>query len=293
MTTAEVVVVAMVAAYLALLAMPAVQSGGESHWRISCPLHLRTLAMALKAYHQDHGCFPPAYLTDDSGKPIHSWRALILPYLDGADELQKQYHFDEPWNGPENIGVALGKRRGRAYYCGGDPCAQNADPTTTSYFAVIGRNTAWRGSTSVKISDLPDNGRNTILLVEAANCGIDWKEPKDLTFEQAAAGINRQPGPSISSSHTLRDDYFHHAQKGAYVAFADGHAGSLPESISPAKLKSLLTGDLAEPVDVDELQKAALNWSNILALVILVVSVLVLVFGSLAQRGSIPRRNTD
>ena len=33
-------------------------------------------------YHDEHGSFPPAYIADASGKPMHSWRVLILPYLD-------------------------------------------------------------------------------------------------------------------------------------------------------------------------------------------------------------------
>ena len=47
--------------------------------------------------------------------------------------------------------------------------APNATYDLTSYFAVVGPQTAWRGSTPVKLSDLPDNGRRMILLVESAD----------------------------------------------------------------------------------------------------------------------------
>ena len=56
---------------------------------------------ALQAYHQANGCFPPAYIADKNGKPMHSWRVLILPYLD-YDDLYKAYDFSEPWDGPKN-----------------------------------------------------------------------------------------------------------------------------------------------------------------------------------------------
>jgi len=44
-----------------------------------CLANMQHLAMALQCYHQANGCLPPAYIADKSGKPMHSWRALILP----------------------------------------------------------------------------------------------------------------------------------------------------------------------------------------------------------------------
>ena len=49
---------------------------------LQCTNNLKQIAAALQAYHQANGCFPPAYIADKSGKPMHSWRVLILPYLD-------------------------------------------------------------------------------------------------------------------------------------------------------------------------------------------------------------------
>ncbi len=56
-------------------------------------LHL--IALALRMYRQDKGCFPPAFVADSSGKPLHSWRTLILPYLD-MSALYQAYDFAEP-----------------------------------------------------------------------------------------------------------------------------------------------------------------------------------------------------
>ena len=54
-----------------------------------------------ESYHLTGIHVPPAYFADESGKPLHSWRVLILPFLDeGA--LYKQYDFSEPWDGPNN-----------------------------------------------------------------------------------------------------------------------------------------------------------------------------------------------
>ena len=45
-------------------------------------IHMISIIVALHNYHDEHGSFPPAYVSDESGRPLYSWRVLILPYLD-------------------------------------------------------------------------------------------------------------------------------------------------------------------------------------------------------------------
>src|SRR5947207_14607551 len=40
------------------------------------------LACALHSYHHAKGRFPPAALHDADGKPLLSWRVLILPFIE-------------------------------------------------------------------------------------------------------------------------------------------------------------------------------------------------------------------
>ena len=42
---------------------------------------LATIGMALISYYHEHGSYPPAYIADATGRPKHSWRVLLLPYL--------------------------------------------------------------------------------------------------------------------------------------------------------------------------------------------------------------------
>ncbi len=83
------------------LLLPAVGSPRQAGRRSICENNLRQIALALQNYHQANGCFPPAYVADKNGKPMHSWRVLILPYV-GFDDLYKAYDFTEPWDGPNN-----------------------------------------------------------------------------------------------------------------------------------------------------------------------------------------------
>src|SRR5262245_66359 len=83
------------------LLLPAVQQGREAARRSQCKNNLKQIALALLNYESRYGTFPPAYVADESGKPMHSWRVLILPDLD-QQALYNDYNFSEPWDGPNN-----------------------------------------------------------------------------------------------------------------------------------------------------------------------------------------------
>ena len=50
----------------------------------TCFSNLRQIAKALNDYGQATGHFPPPFVADANGKPMYSWRVLILPYMDYA-----------------------------------------------------------------------------------------------------------------------------------------------------------------------------------------------------------------
>ncbi len=94
------VVLAIIAVVLAILLPPAI-SDREPARRVICQRSLQQVGLALHQYHDKYGSFPPAYLTDANGRPMHSWRVLLLPFL-GQQALYDDYRFDEPWDGPHN-----------------------------------------------------------------------------------------------------------------------------------------------------------------------------------------------
>jgi len=242
--------------------------------RSSCLGRLRNLVCALHQYHQDHGSFPPVYIPDEDGKPMHSWRVLLLPYLE-QEGLYAQYNFNEPWNGPSNR--TLASQMSADYACPADPEAGR----NTSYLAVVGQKAAWHGSEPVKKPEISDPA-STIMLVEVADSGINWMEPRDLSFEQALAGVNPAWGTGISSKHVHKGGYFFHDEPaGACVAFVDGSAQLLDQRIPPETLEALLTANGGETVDWESLRYEVpkrIHWPRVLAVVALVVSVVLLVW---------------
>ena len=187
---------------------------------MTCLCHLKCVAVALMNYENQYHCFPPAYVADKSGKPIHSWRVLILPYCDSYD-VYKQYDFNEPWNGPNNR--KLLKSRPSFFACPSDGNANAPGATCTSYAAVVGANAAWPGTECGKFIN---DSSKTIMLVEMADANIPWTEPQDVSLDAILAA---SPSCILPSSRHGSNEFFTHAPRsGSNIALADGSVRFLP-----------------------------------------------------------------
>ena len=198
---------------------------------------LNQLMLALSIYHDIHGEFPPAYIADEDGKPMHSWRVLVLPYI-GHEALFKAYRFDQPWNGPQNL--ALASRMPTVFRSPTEPHSF----MHTNMVVVVGPDTAFPGARTTKIDSFTDGPENCILVTEIADSDICWLEPRDLDAATMSFTVNDRTKPSISAIKWRRP----------YVVFADSiHAYQVPEDLSPKKLKALTTIAGGEPVTRDQI----------------------------------------
>jgi len=274
-TVERIVILLVIVLCLLCLLLPAVQVSREAPRRFQCMNNLKQIGLALLNYHHDHGCFPPAYIPDASGKPMHSWRVLLLPYLE-QQALYDQYDFDEPWDGPNNSTLtATGPPN---YFCPSDPNPYQMG--ATNYLAVVGPTAAWAGAKPRRLDDFADGPHATLLVVEVANSGINWMEPRDLSFDRARARVNRKSPGGISSPHVRPGRYFYHDYTGANVLCADGSIRFLTDDVPPAVLERLLTIDGGEAMDLNHIPGMApdLNWTRIVGLVVLAISVALLLF---------------
>ena len=255
--------------------------------RAECNNNLKQLAVALHNYHDHYGCFPPAYVADEEGKPRHSWRVLLLPFLqEGA--LYDQYDFSQPWNGPNNRRLAGGATMPLLYRCLSDRSGESS--ATTSYVAVVGSDTAWPGERPRRLSEFR-HPSNTILLVEVKNSGIHWMEPRDLTVLEALRGINPRGKRGISSAHVFQRGYFvSRRYAGVNVAFADCSVRYLLEGFPPEMLGRLLSVAGEATADIDVPVPGRPRWDRIMGLSVLVVSYLVLLMRPRPERR---RRRTE
>jgi prepilin-type processing-associated H-X9-DG protein len=223
--------------------LPSVQSARESGRYATCANNLKRIASAMQRYYQTHGCFPPAFIPDETGKPKHSWRVLILPYL-GESEVYARYDFDEPWNSLRNM--AFANQMPRLYRCPSDP---SADRSLTSYAMVVGPQAVSDGPTSRRLSDIGDGIMNTIMVVENVNAEFNWLEPRDLNTKDMAFRVNafrgspREAGTAISSRHPGL----------ANVLFCDGTVRLIAETMDEKAVKALLTIDGGEAITARDL----------------------------------------
>jgi hypothetical protein len=68
--------------FLLALMAPAVRTARQGGRSAGCASQLKLIAIALLNYHDTYGAFPPAHIPDRNGKPMHSWRVLLLPFLE-------------------------------------------------------------------------------------------------------------------------------------------------------------------------------------------------------------------
>ena len=215
-----------------------------------CQNHLKCLLLAIHNYHDEFGTFPPAYTTDASGRKLHSWRTLLLPYLDEAESYE-ELRLDEPWDSPHNVAVekSIFTRTKDFYACPKDPVFRQSQWFDTNYFAVLGPRTIWSTDGSVSFDDVVDGTQRTICIVEVAGSGVHWMEPRDLHFERMSFDVNGLSNHGLSSHHGSVSRTKHAGI--CHVGVLDGSVFALPASISQKYLRELLTFDDDAP---------ALNW---------------------------------
>jgi hypothetical protein len=213
------------------LLLPTIRTPRAPARRASCQNNLKQIMIALQNYHDVYHRFPPAYVADENGKPMHSWRVLILPFLE-QKPLYDLYRFDEPWDGPNNSKLAGELKILRC------PADGTGGKGQTSYVAVVGPGTAWPGAKSIDLADIKDGSSSTILVVEVHNSGISWMEPRDLDVSQMPMTINPKTGLGISSSHP----------RCAQAARADGSVFSIDENTPPETIRAMLTIAGREPI---------------------------------------------
>jgi len=174
LTWVEILVILGIIVLLIALLSPSMRLGSrELPRRSQCKNNLKQIGLALHNYHEAYGEFPPAYTVDAQGKPLHSWRTLILPYLDQAPLYQK-INLAKPWDDPANADAF--KSFPPTYSC---PSTNNP-PGMTTYLAVTGENSCFRPGQSRMISEITDGISNTLMVVDITQThAVHWMSPQD------------------------------------------------------------------------------------------------------------------
>lgn len=205
---------------LVAMLLPAVRRGGAPAQRTQCKNNLKLIMLAMHNYHDDWKVFPPAYTVDADGNRLHSWRTLILPYMD-QQTLYKQIDLTKPWDDPVN--EAARKTHISAYECP----SSKVGKSQTTYLAIVGEDFAFHPDRPRSLSEFTDGPSTTVMIMEVpADQAHEWMDPRDAD-ESMFLAFN----PETKISHS----------GGIYAAMGDGTVRFLSASLPAEPRRALLT----------------------------------------------------
>jgi len=141
--------------------------------RDQCAGNLRQIAIALHNYADQYGSFPPAYTVDDTGRPLHSWRTLILPNLE-QQALYDSIDLSKPWDDPANA-AALAAVPDR-YRCPATDMPANC----TTYLGIVSPTAFFHPTEGRRFSEITRDHSATLMVVEvSSDRAVPWMAPSD------------------------------------------------------------------------------------------------------------------
>jgi hypothetical protein len=172
--------------------------------RMQSANNLKQLALGTIDDADNHsGRMVPSVVYDKSGKPLYSWRVLILPYVE-QQLLFNQFKLDEPWDSPTNLPLvkqmpkvfALPSKdadaaAGLTYYQVVDGPGAAFDSSYVNPAQLIPYQvgnarglvvTVYRGPQVISFpASFADSTSQTFLIVEARD-PVPWTSPRDLSY---------------------------------------------------------------------------------------------------------------
>lgn len=204
----------------------------------------KMVALALHNYANQHGRFPPQAVRAADGRPLYSWRVLILPYME-AQGLHDRFHLDEPWDSPHNRAlIAEMPSTFRPF--------TDAPPGTTFLQAAIGPGTVWDDPAGLPygedglVAAVPDGTDQTLVTVEAAH-PVPWTAPMDVVV---TPGLPLLP---LGGSLPGHEDWLGRPKgtPGFVAGFVDGSVHYIKNSTQERTIRALTTRAGGEVVGRD------------------------------------------
>ena len=192
--------------------------GRQNARRDECKYNLISIRRCLDSYHEKHGVLPPAYVADENGHPLLSWRVLAAEYVYLGYDFKTKMDFTKPWNSPTNSRF-LNSISTEWLQC---PSSWVTKPNVTHYVAVVGPGTLWEQPCRLSGSD------KRILVIEWPNSDIHWSEPRDITVDELLDWLKSKPDTNHPGCLQYVD--------------GSGEVGELRTDSDPETVRTLLIG---------------------------------------------------
>ena len=187
-----------------------------------CRNHLRQISLALNAYTAAHGTFPPTCTVDAEGRPLHSWRTLLLPYLEPEyKQLYDRIDLSKPWDDPVNAEVF--RNRVLPFQCP----ALFAKNQETTYLAVRMSDNKFHVPDVRTFTERAAGPPESLIIVEVDLAhAVPWMTPQDADAE-LFLGIDKH----AKISHP----------RGTHGLFANGRVELFPTRMSVEERQTILS----------------------------------------------------
>lgn len=221
------------AAIVVGLLVPAVQKVREAASRTHSMNNMKMLGLALHNYHSVYGRFPPAFVVDKTGKPLYSWRVLILPYIE-QDAIYKKWKMDEAWDSPNNKPLS-----DLAIQVLNDPAREASNKTPYRVFygngAMFDAGKPGPQANGTRLQDVTDGTSNTFMVVDARE-EVPWAAPQELPFDP------KKPLPPLGAPG-----------RALFLALmGDGSVRAVDLGIAEETLKAYITRNGGEVIQPDQ-----------------------------------------
>lgn len=148
----------------------------EAAGRLTASNNLKQIGLAMHNYHDANNAFPPAAVCDKTGKPLLSWRVLILPYIE-QEALFKEFKLDEPWDSVNN--KKLLAKMPKVYAI---PGVTPEGGTDTHFRVFVGNGAGFDWLKGGRLATITDGTSNTFMCVTGADA-VPWTKPDELEFD--------------------------------------------------------------------------------------------------------------
>ncbi|MBL8824943.1 MAG: DUF1559 domain-containing protein [Planctomycetia bacterium] len=218
---------------LMALLLPAIQKVRVAANRTVSGNNMRQALIAMHNYYNDYDRLPDV-VSMKEGKPLHSWRVHILPYVE-YDQLYKQIKLDEPWDSEHNLKIFESVPIPKIYDHPGQNEGANRKTYYKAFYSKPDKNPAagFKLGARTTFATMVDGTSNTIALVEAGP-PVLWYKPEDIEFDPNV------PLPKMVSPWP---------DNRVQVAFFDGHIQSLWLGQKEDLWKASITANGGEVVD--------------------------------------------
>ncbi|MCL2304429.1 MAG: DUF1559 domain-containing protein [Planctomycetaceae bacterium] len=201
--------------------------------RMQCTNNLKQLGLALHNHHDVYRKLPATHTVDKDGKPLHSWRLAVLPFLEQVD-LYNKIRKDEPWDSEYN--KQFHNQCPAVFQCP-EMVSKNPDIRKnglTTYSVIVGKNAWPEGEKKYDFQMMTDGTSNTIAIVERKT-SVCWMDPtQEITQEEAEKGINKTES-GLSGPHATGKIF------GMNTCFFDGSVRIINETVKLEILRALIT----------------------------------------------------